>query len=93
VDPRSRHRRSGNASMVASVGSSQMPSLQDQARHPARLRSPAEGHALKCDRVAPLRCSLLASLFKTKLHLEAENGVLRHQLIVVRRRVASGHEH
>ena len=38
--------------------------------------------------------AVLASPFKSKLRLEAENAVLRHQLIVLRRklhgRVASG---
>jgi hypothetical protein len=29
--------------------------------------------------------AVLASLFKSKLRLEAENAVLRHQLIVLRR--------
>jgi hypothetical protein len=35
---------------------------------------------------------VLASPFKSKLRLEAENAVLRHQLVVLRRgcRVASG---
>ena len=31
--------------------------------------------------------AVMASLFKSKLRLEAENAVLRHQLIVLRRRV------
>ena len=31
--------------------------------------------------------AVLASPFKTKLRLEAENAVLRHQLIVLRRRL------
>jgi hypothetical protein len=36
--------------------------------------------------------AVLASLFKSKLRLQAENAMLRHQLIVLRRRllVASG---
>jgi hypothetical protein len=33
--------------------------------------------------------AVLASPFKSKLRLEAENAVLRHQLIVVRRRLPS----
>ena len=31
--------------------------------------------------------AVLASLFKSKLRLEAENAVLRHQLIVLKRRL------
>jgi IS1 family transposase len=31
--------------------------------------------------------AVVASLFKSKLRLEAENAVLRHQLIVLRRRL------
>jgi hypothetical protein len=31
--------------------------------------------------------AVLASLFKAKLRLEAENAVLRHQLIVLKRRL------
>ena len=34
--------------------------------------------------------TVLASPFKSKLRLEAENAVLRHQLIVVRRRLPGG---
>src|SRR6478736_925449 len=34
-----------------------------------------------------LFCFVLASPFKSKLRLEAENAVLRHQLIVLRRRL------
>jgi hypothetical protein len=34
-----------------------------------------------------LLCSALASPFKSKLQLEAENAVLRHQLIVLRRKL------
>src|ERR1700751_1712708 len=34
-----------------------------------------------------LLCFVLASPFKTKLRLEAENAVLRHQLIILRRRL------
>ena len=34
-----------------------------------------------------LLCFVLASPFKTKLRLEAENAVLRHQLMVLRRRL------
>jgi len=33
-----------------------------------------------------LLCFVLASAFKSKLRLEAENAVLRHHLIVLRRR-------
>jgi hypothetical protein len=34
-----------------------------------------------------LSCFVLASPFKSKLRLEAENAVLRHQLIILRRRL------
>ena len=34
--------------------------------------------------------AVLASLFKSKSRLEAENAVLRHQLIVLRRKVQGG---
>jgi len=34
--------------------------------------------------------ALVASLFKSKSRLEAENAVLRHQLIVLRRKVQAG---
>ena len=36
---------------------------------------------------APVSLAVLALLFKSKLRLEAENAVLRHQLIVLRRRL------
>src|ERR1700747_347070 len=39
------------------------------------------------DRAAPFRLAVLASPFKSKLRLEAENAVLRHQLMGLRRRL------
>src|ERR1700680_4170156 len=36
--------------------------------------------------------AVLASPFKSKLRLEAENAVLRHQLIVLRRRPHTNHD-
>jgi hypothetical protein len=36
---------------------------------------------------------VLASPFKSKLRLEAENAVLRHQLNVLRRRLLFAHAH
>src|SRR5262245_55429713 len=38
------------------------------------------------DRAVLLRSGLLASSFRSKLRLEAENAALRHQLIVLMRR-------
>jgi hypothetical protein len=35
----------------------------------------------------PFVLAILASPFKSKIRLEAENAVLRHQLIVLRRRL------
>jgi hypothetical protein len=37
-----------------------------------------------------LLCFVLASPFKSRLRLEAENAMLRHQLIVLRRRLHGG---